>query len=136
MTKMMTSRLRDCPHFLQDIDYALNLAGDQGIADRLTVVIGSDFGRTPRYNSAQGKDHWSIGSVMVMGPGIKGNRVFGGTDEGLMPVSIDPRSLMPDAAGIRLRPEHLHQSLRAHAKLGQSPGVRLYPLKAEELSLF
>lgn len=28
-----------------------------GIADRLVVVVGSDFGRTTHYNAEDGKDH-------------------------------------------------------------------------------
>ena len=39
------------------------------------------MGRTPNYNNGNGKDHWSIGSIMFLGRGIKGNRVIGATDE-------------------------------------------------------
>ena len=40
-------------------------AEQHGVADRMVVVIGSDFGRTNFCNSENGKDHWpsrSLGS--------------------------------------------------------------------------
>ena len=51
------------------------------IRDKLVVVVQSEMGRTPNYNKGNGKDHWSIGSIMFMGPGIRGNRVIGATDD-------------------------------------------------------
>jgi uncharacterized protein (DUF1501 family) len=121
---------------LQDIDFMLDAAEAAGIRDRLAVVIGSDFGRTPVYNGADGKDHWSIGSAMILGPGIRGNRIIGGTDEGLMPKNIDPSTLQVSDSGIRLRPEHLHHALRDHAGVADSPAAAKYPLLGDPLPLF
>ena len=53
-------------HLNTSLDLLWTLAREKGFADRLTVVVGSDFGRTPRYNADEGKDHWPIGSVLVM----------------------------------------------------------------------
>ena len=44
------------------VDYLWDYAEAHGVADRLVVVMGSDFGRTNFYNSRAGKDHWPIGS--------------------------------------------------------------------------
>jgi uncharacterized protein (DUF1501 family) len=52
------------------------------------VIAQSEMGRTPTYNSGNGKDHWPIGSIMFLGCGIRGNRVIGATDEGQFTVSI------------------------------------------------
>ena len=40
-----------------DIDYLWTKAEELGIANRLTVVVSSDFGRTQHYNDQNGKDH-------------------------------------------------------------------------------
>jgi hypothetical protein len=87
------------------------------------------MGRTPNYNNGKGKDHWSIGSVMFLGQGIRGNRVIGATDDQLFPVPIQPKSLALDpAAGIRVRPEHIHHALREHAGIVDHPLSLKFPL--------
>ncbi|MBT8147719.1 MAG: DUF1501 domain-containing protein [Gammaproteobacteria bacterium] len=62
------------------IDHLWDQTEQQGLQDKVTVVVGSDFGRTPFYNSARGKDHWNVTSMMAMGAGVRGNRVAGATD--------------------------------------------------------
>ena len=42
------------------VDYLWDYADEHGIADRLFVVIGSDFGRTNICNADDGKDHWPV----------------------------------------------------------------------------
>ena len=51
------------------VDYLWSYAEQHGLADRLFVVIGSDFGRTNFYNADEGKDHWPIGSYVIMEKG-------------------------------------------------------------------
>ena len=60
------------------------------LREQLVVVVQSEMGRTPTYNNGNGKDHWSIGSIMFLGPGITGNRVIGATDEKQFGVAVDP----------------------------------------------
>jgi len=86
---------------LEGIDFLVQEAEAQGVADKLVVVVGSDFGRTPYYNEGNGKDHWSITSMMLMGPGIAGNRVVGATDELFKPKTVDAATLALDSSGIR-----------------------------------
>ena len=98
----------------ESIDLIWQLAEQGGYADRLTVVIGSDFSRTPNYNSGQGKDHWPIGSVIVMQDNPTwGSRATGITDTGhnALPVSFDTLQL-DEADGSILYPKHVHQALR------------------------
>ncbi|MCB9524740.1 MAG: DUF1501 domain-containing protein [Myxococcales bacterium] len=114
---------------LAGVDFLWDEAERQGIADKLTVVMGSDFGRTPSYNSGNGKDHWAITSVMLMGKGIPGNRVIGGTDERVRPLTVDPGTLALSDGGIRIEPGHIHAALRRLAGVDSEQTVQqVFPL--------
>ena len=65
-------QMRLIPRFLGSVDYLLQRAEELKIRDKLIVILQSEMGRTPTYNKGDGKDHWSIGSIMFLGPGIKG----------------------------------------------------------------
>jgi uncharacterized protein (DUF1501 family) len=117
------------PEFLAGIAYLLRRAEDLGIREKIVVVVQSEMGRTPNYNKGNGKDHWSIGSIMFMGPGIKGDRVIGATDEKQFQVPLDPRTLAQDREkGIRVRPEHVHLALRQLAGIAEHPLSKKFPL--------
>ena len=63
------------PQLLEDLE-------DQGMLDSTLVVWLTDFGRTPKINSASGRDHWSSAGFAIMaGAGIPGGSVLGATDE-------------------------------------------------------
>jgi hypothetical protein len=118
------------PKFLSSIDYLLRRAEELKIREKLVVVIQSEMGRTPTYNKGDGKDHWSIGSIMFLGPGIRGNRVIGATDDGQLAKPIDPKTLQLDSEkGIRVRPEHIHVALRELAGIAEHPSSELFPFK-------
>jgi hypothetical protein len=54
----------------------------RGLLDTTLVVWLTDFGRTPKINSAGGRDHWATaGSLLMAGAGIPGGAVLGRTDE-------------------------------------------------------
>jgi hypothetical protein len=117
------------PEFLAGIAYLIRRAGELKIREQLVVVIQSEMGRTPNYNAGNGKDHWSIGSVMFLGRGIKGNRVIGATDEKQFAVPLDPQALaLSKDKGIRIRPEHIHESLRELAGIADHPLMKKFPL--------
>lgn len=117
------------------IDFLLTEAERQGVLDKLVVVVGSDFGRTPGYNSQNGKDHWSITSMLLMGAGIQGNRVIGQTDERHRPILINPSTLQPDSGGIRLTPGHVHRALRKLAGIDNTAVAQNFPITDAELQL-
>lgn len=122
-------QMRLIPEFLAGIRYLMQRAEALRIRDKLVVVIQSEMGRTPNYNNGNGKDHWSIGSIMFLGRGIRGNRVLGATDERLFHVPVNPRTLAIDRqAGIRVRPEHIHQALRELAGIADHAYSRRFPL--------
>ena len=117
------------PELLEGIAYVLRRAEELQIRDKLVVIAQSEMGRTPTYNKGNGKDHWSIGSVMFLGPGIQGNRVIGATDEGQFAVPFDPQSLSTHAKdGIRIRPEHIHDALRQFAGIADHSYSQSFPL--------
>lgn len=117
------------PEFLAGIAYLVRRAGELKIREQLVVVVQSEMGRTPNYNAGNGKDHWSIGSALFLGRGIKGNRVVGVTDDKQFAVPLDPQSLKTSKdKGIRVRPEHIHESLRELAGIANHPMARKFPL--------
>ncbi|TWU06302.1 DUF1501 domain-containing protein [Stieleria varia] len=121
------------PRLLASIDYLLRRAEELQIREKLVLVMQSEMGRTPNYNNGDGKDHWSIGSIMFLGPGIRGNRVIGATDDAQMPHPFDPQSLsLNPENGIRVRPEHIHIALRELAGVADHPFAERFPFKVAE----
>lgn len=54
----------------------------RGLLDQTLVVFGTEFGRTPGSQGADGRDHHPYGfSVWMAGGGVKGGIVHGATDE-------------------------------------------------------
>ena len=109
-------------HMTDAIRLFWQLAEERGLADRITMVIGSDFGRTPHYNSENGKDHWPIGSVIVIEKNASWtNRRVGLTDEGHNAFSINPSTLeRDDRNGTIINPKHIHKALRRHLGIENS----------------
>jgi hypothetical protein len=76
------------------------LAGKK-LLDHTHILITSDFCRTPGINLAGGRDHYPNNSTLVISPKFKGNTLFGGSDEQLLPkvltgvFSGEPRQLAP-----------------------------------------
>ncbi len=66
---------RAFPELLTDLE-------ERGLLASTMVVWLTDFGRTPKVNSASGRDHWaSAGFAIMAGAGIPGGAVLGRTDE-------------------------------------------------------
>ena len=128
-----SDQMKLLPEFLAGIAYILRRAGELKIREKLVVVVQSEMGRTPDYNKGNGKDHWSIGSIMFTGPGIKGNRVLGATDEKQFAVPMNPKTLALDKEkGSRVRPEHIHEALRQFAGIANHPHAKKFPLGLTE----
>jgi hypothetical protein len=54
---------------------------DRGLLDETLVVMMGEFGRTPKLNTAGGRDHWPrVFSVVMAGGGVKGGQVLGSSD--------------------------------------------------------
>ncbi len=62
------------PALFQDLE-------ERGLLERTTVLLASEFGRTPRINPSGGRDHWSrASSALLFGAGIRRGAVIGKTD--------------------------------------------------------
>ncbi len=125
-----SDQMKLIPEFLSGIAYLIHRAEELKIREQLVVIVQSEMGRTPNYNAGNGKDHWSIGSIMFLGRAIKGNRVLGATDDKLFHVPIHPQTMALDPdQGVRVRPEHIHEALRAHAGISEHPFSKKFPLE-------
>ena len=116
------------------VDYLWDYAEQHGVADRLVVVMGSDFGRTNFYNSQDGKDHWPIGSYVVMEKNQSWtNRVVGETDALHFAKRINPTTLeSDDANGTIIYPKHVHKALRRYLGIEDTTGALRFPFPNTE----
>jgi uncharacterized protein (DUF1501 family) len=124
---------------LAAVDNIITDATARGFGDNLIVVMGSDFGRTNKYNNDNGKDHWSHTSMMVWGAPahFQGDRVVGATDDLQRSMSVNPNTLALDTNGIEITPEYTHQALRSLAGIDSNPGVSgQFPFAQQVLPIF
>ena len=88
-----------------------HLREDDPSFERTTVMVYSEFARTPKINGDGGRDHWFADTVMIFGSTLK-HGVFGASnDQDLGLLSVDPVTGQPDEAGIQIRPEHVMATL-------------------------
>ena len=116
------------------VDFLWEYAEEHGVADRMVVVIGSDFGRTNFYNSAEGKDHWPIGSYIVMEKDQPWTgRAVGETDGLHFAERVNPRTLRrDDRGGTVIYPKHVRKALRRYLGIGSSAGAQRFPFNDTE----
>ena len=120
---------------LAGIDHLWNKIEENNLQNKVTLLVGSDFGRTPFYNSNRGKDHWNVTSMMAMGAGISGNRVIGGTDANFEALPISTSTLQTSSNGITLTPQHIHKALRKFANIVPALDSQ-FGIQAETLNIF
>jgi len=135
-----THSLHDSKHegimrrLVRDIDTIWQLAEQYDIADRLTLIINSEFSRTPYYNGDAGKDHWPLGSTIIMKRGVPWtNRVVGRTDELQNGVKINPATLQIDEAnGSLIYPKDVMMALRRHLGVADHPSIAQFDLRVDQ----
>ncbi|MEM9103863.1 MAG: DUF1501 domain-containing protein [Pseudomonadota bacterium] len=115
------------------LDYMWYLAEQLGIAERLVVLVASDFARTPYYNAKQGKDHWSVGSNLFMAYNPSwGNRMVGKTNEGQQAYAINPSTLQVDTQqGIVMEPKHMLHAGRKLLGIANDPLMTPFDLRTD-----
>lgn len=107
----------------------LRLAGK---LDSTLVVLYSDFGRTPKVNNTNGRDHWPVGGAVMIGGGILGGRAVGATDSDLRALSVNAETGAVDASGEQLNPTHLGAAVveltLGHSYLSRRPYLNSLPV--------
>ena len=72
---------RQAPDFDRALARLLRDLDDRGMLDETLVMVSSEFGRTPKINKTNGRDHWpKVFSVMLAGGGIKRGLAYGTSD--------------------------------------------------------
>ncbi len=93
--------------------------------DHTTLLVFSEFARTPLLNGRAGRDHNIASSALVAGPGIKGNQIIGATSAspddktagpasapGMVARNVDFETGKPDDThGLTLRPQDIHATV-------------------------
>jgi uncharacterized protein (DUF1501 family) len=120
---------------LEGLDVLWTEAENMGVADRVFVAVGSDFGRSPGYNDGNGKDHWPITSMMFMGKGVTGNRVIGESTYRHEAKGVNLSTLAVDesADAKHIEPGHVCQAIRHLAGLSESELSAAFPIENQLL---
>jgi hypothetical protein len=70
---------------------------DRGLLESTLIVWMGEFGRTPRINPQQGRDHFpNAWTTVLAGGGLRGGRVVGATSPDGMTVQADRPTTVPD----------------------------------------
>ena len=124
--------------YLQEVASAVNrlweMAAQYGYEDKLTVIMLSEGGRGPFYNSDQGKDDIGETSMVIMNSRIAGNRVVQATDDAYGVHALNPNTHQMDESGEIIAPKHIHKELRQLLGIN-SLLVDKYPLDGADFNL-
>lgn len=121
----------------QGIDHFWTVAEKFGLSDRIILVVGSEFSRTPEYNDGNGKDHWPIGSAIFMAKNASWtNHVIGGTDDGQNARFLSSNLTTTDnESDVILQPKHVQALSRQLAGLEGKAVTRSFPLFDDDLDI-
>ncbi|MCB1236736.1 MAG: DUF1501 domain-containing protein, partial [Verrucomicrobiae bacterium] len=73
--------VRQVPDFDRGLAQLLRDLDERGLLESTMVMVSSEFGRTPKINKTDGRDHWPrVFSTMLAGGGIKGGITYGTSD--------------------------------------------------------
>jgi len=79
--KIKTGIASQVPSFDQALAALLSDLDERGLLDSTLVMVSSEFGRTPKINKTDGRDHWPrVFSTMLAGGGIKRGLAYGSSD--------------------------------------------------------
>lgn len=112
-----------CPMLDQAYTALLDDLQALGMLEQTLVVCMGEFGRTPRINPRNGRDHWpGVWSGLMAGGGVRGGQVIGSSD--------------PHAAEPNRRPTHAAEiAATMYHVLGIDPKTRLPWADGPELPL-
>ncbi len=103
------------------------------LLDRTTVVVTSEFARTPYINELGGKHHWPNNSMVIIGKGAArrpdGPVMFGESDEMTFPQPIDPATGAHEGRGADdLTTQHGLATILAMAGIDPLPHFGVEPI--------
>ncbi len=121
---------------IADIAHGLQaIVDDDGrtLLDKTTIVVTSEFSRTPSLNELGGKHHWPTNAMIMLGkgvrPGVHGQpRVFGSVDENLAAEAINPRNGSRKRGAELLDMSHALATVLAVAGLDPQPLIQQEPI--------
>ncbi|HEY2253590.1 MAG TPA: DUF1501 domain-containing protein [Planctomycetaceae bacterium] len=69
------------PSFDRSFSALLEDMHERGLLDETLVVVAGEFGRTPKINATNGRDHWApCYTQLLAGGGVRGGQVYGASD--------------------------------------------------------
>ncbi len=110
---------KQLPPFDQAFAALINDLDSRGLLASTLVMVSSEFGRTPKINATNGRDHWpKVFSVVLAGGGIKRGLIYGASD----PTGAEPER---DAVSIEDLATTVYDRLGINAdKELMAPGAR------------
>jgi len=106
-------------HLAAGIDFlwteaaAMDAQHGTSLMSRIRLVVASDFGRTPWYNDGNGKDHWPVGSAILMQNGGFGQSVVGATSATHSALGLNASfEAQAEGQGTIINPAHFQRLLR------------------------
>jgi hypothetical protein len=93
-----------CPTLDQAFTALVTDLDERGLLGQTLVLVNAEFGRTPKVNSAGGRDHWPwVYSLALAGGGVAGGVVYGSSDK----IAAHPTSHPHDPADMAATVYHL-----------------------------
>lgn len=124
---------------ISDLKASPGAAGSGGsLFDETTIVVFSEFGRTPLFNNLRGRDHFLGNSCLLAGAGLKKGLTIGKSAAiGMMPLdtnlrtgeAVDGASDRQNAEIAALSPKHVLSTVLASAGL-DATYLRAPPIRA------
>lgn len=76
-----TAHRRNVPMYDHTVSALIEDLDQRGLLDQTLVIVGGEFGRTPRINEKAGRDHWpSCYTTVLAGGGVKRGIIVGSSD--------------------------------------------------------
>ena len=114
-SQLATAYSTALPRLTDLVDYIWQKSAALNLSNRIFLRIYSEFGRTP-LNAGNGKDHWSVGSQVLMEANPSwGNRVFGASGPKHEQLKINTATGAVDPVnGVVIKPRHIHDAVRMY----------------------
>src|SRR5260370_42329820 len=80
-TKIKDATDRQMPQFEKAFAGLIHDLDQRGMLDSTLVMVSSEFGRTPKINKDEGRDHYpKVFSICLAGGGIQKGMIYGASD--------------------------------------------------------